>query len=80
MIPRDELLGLVDQTAEPELQTLAHTVSREELRARGSARDLKPILDEPADAEDPELAISPLAILFVLSLFVTLFVALIRLG
>lgn len=78
MMPRDELLGLVDQTAAPELQPLAHTVSRHELRARGSTRDLKPILD--ADELDDEPPISPLAILFVLCLFVTLFVALVRLG
>ncbi|NVB79406.1 MAG: hypothetical protein HOV81_13510 [Kofleriaceae bacterium] len=80
-MPRDELLGLVDQTVEPQLTPLAHTVSREALRARGSTRDLKPILepeDEVAPAREP--LISPLAILFVLCLFVTLFVALVRLG
>jgi len=78
MMPRDELLGLVGRTATPEMQPRAHTVSRDELRARGSARDLKPILE--ADELDEEPPVSSLAILFVLCLFVTLFVALVRLG
>jgi hypothetical protein len=80
LIPRDKLLGLVDQTAEPELQSLAHTVTRDELRARGSARDLSPMRAAEAVLEDDTEAVSPLAILFVLCLFVALFVALIRLG
>jgi hypothetical protein len=80
LIPRDKLLDLVDQSNEPELLSLAHTVSRHELRARGSARDLAPMLDAEAVLEDDTEAVSPLAILFVLCLFVALFVALIRLG
>lgn len=79
MMPRDELLGLVGQTAAPQPPPRAHTVSREELRARGSARDLRPILDSE-DEIDEEPPVSSLAILFVLCLFVTLFVALVRLG
>jgi hypothetical protein len=79
MMPRDELLGLVDQTVEPVPTPHAHTVSRHALRARGSRRDLKAI-PEPEDEPVGEPVISPIAILFVLCLFVTLFVALVRLG
>lgn len=80
LIPREKLLDLVDQLNEPELQSLAHTVSRDEMRARGSARDLPPMRDAEAALENDTEAVSPLAILFVLCLFVALFVALIRLG
>lgn len=84
LMHRDALAGLLDKTSE---RNAPHTVPREVLRARGSSRHVE-ILDvapiDPrrprSDLDDVEPELSPLLVLGVIALLVTVFIAITQLG
>lgn len=83
-IHRDALLGLIDQSiAQP--ASLAHTVSREQLRSRAVTQNdvvtmhMQPPEVEPVDS-DLSPSLSPHLVAAVIALLVVVFIAAVRSG
>lgn len=84
LMHRDALAGLLDKTSE---RHAPHTVSRELLRARGGPHHVEIIDVAPIDPTRPrsdldevEPELSPMLVLGILALLVTVFIAVTQLG